>query len=567
MWYRKILILVIIMCLKANLASALAIKNITPSQNTVEQYSKFELTLEIADVYILPDDLRVEAKFTGPDGKNITVGGFYYHGNYKVRFTPTVSGRYFYKVTVQSGRYTIQSPSAGFGCVPPTKTRYGFLRSSSLDPHQLVLDSGQHFYILGENRFNIYDPDWNYGDKSVEDYISYMAENGMNTLRMFIRCARNPNDATRAGYLEQRLGYYEEDVADQLDAIIESCEKKDVYLILVAFALGFTPHDDFKNWSNNPYNKQNEGPCQTKEDFFSEAKAITYQEKKLKYIINRYGYSPNLLSIDLFNEPEWDGGIPEAWWIPWAVGRGKYLKKIDPYGHLVTLGSVGPQWNIKGYNEEDWYKDSSNDTIQWHLYGSQSVDEVAYKMRNFIRGRWYYNKPIYCGEFAWGEEPKPAYDHTHNGIWAAIMSGGGALAHSAPEYNPQTDELMTPVRAAHFKALAEFLQDVPWDKNLQYKAAGIVSNSPAVKIWALGGNDYIMGWLLDGDKKKYGQKLTGLSLTVADLAEGDYAVEWWDTRRGVLVSSETVNCRNNILKANIPPFEKDIACKIKVFVK
>jgi aryl-phospho-beta-D-glucosidase BglC (GH1 family) len=568
--YKKILILLIILlilCLKTDPASALGIKSIVPNENTVEQYNKFELTLDLFDVYVAPEDLKIEATFTGPIGGDITVGGFYSHGRYKIRFTPTATGRYFYRVTVQSGRYNLRSPLAGFNCLPVTKNKYGFLKPWKEDPHRLVFDNGQHFYILGENRFNIYAPSWNYGNKNIQSYISYMAENGMNTLRVFIRCARNPNDPTRVGYLEQKVGTYDEDTADQLDNIIEACQKNDIYVILTVFALGFTPHDDFKDWNNNPYNVQNGGPCQERTDFFNLPEAIGYQEKKLRYIVNRYGYSPNLLSIDLFNEPEWDGGISESIWIPWAIGRSEYIKKIDPYKHLVTLGSVGPQWNIRGYNEDDWYKNALNDTIQWHQYNNQSVDDVAYKMRNFIRKYWGYNKPLYCGEFAWGEEPKPAYDHTHNGIWAAIMSGGGVLAHSAPAYNTETDELMFPARAAHFKALALFLKDVPWEKNLEYKAAGIVADSPQIKVWGLSNNDYTLVWLLDGDKKKYGQKVNSLTLTVADLAEGEYIVEWWDTRQGAVIDKEKVSCRNNMLKAAIPSFEKDIACKIKAVVK
>ena len=40
--------------------------------------------------------------------------------------------------------------------------------------------------VLGENRINLYDRTWNYGQLSAEDYIRYMARNGMTTLRVFI---------------------------------------------------------------------------------------------------------------------------------------------------------------------------------------------------------------------------------------------------------------------------------------------------------------------------------------------------------------------------------------------
>lgn len=48
---------------------------------------------------------------------------------------------------------------------------------------------------------------------------------------------------------------------------------------------------------------------------------------------------------------------------------------------------------------------------------------------------------------AWGSEPKPLYDHAHVGIRSATFSGAGVLAHSAPPFNIDSDEPLTPTRA------------------------------------------------------------------------------------------------------------------------
>ncbi len=564
--YKKALPFCIILFFNVNLVFALSIKSISPNKSIVKQFERFELTLNVADISCPIDELEIIARFTGPVSKDVVVGGFPYHRKYKVRFSPTKTGRYSYKIIIKDGMNIVKSDPYDFNCIPPTEDKYGFLRKWPVNPHRLVFDSNHHFYILGENRINIYNPFWNYENKSIEQYVAYMAENGMTTLRVFIRCGRNIYDTTQCGYLEQGLGCFNEEVADRLDTVLEACEDNDIYLVLVAFALGFTPNDTFKDWGNNPYNKENKGPCNKKEEFFTNQDAITYQEKKLKYIIDRYGYSPHLLSIDLFNEPEWDGGFPEDLWIPWAIETAEYVKGIDPYGHLVTLGSVGTQWNIGEENEEEWYNNNTNDTIQWHLYGIHSPQEISYKMRDFIREYWGCNKPIYCGEFAWGQEPKPAYEHTHNGIWAGLMSGGGVLVHSAPEFTEETDELMTPERASHFIALSGFLKDVQWNKNLQYKTEDISSNLDSLKLWTLKSNDYALIWLLDGDKKKYGQRLDEVTLTLSGMLDGDYIIQWWDTRQGIVIETQKVKCINNCLKLNVPSFRKDIACKIKLFM-
>jgi len=536
----------------------LKIQDIKANKAAVNQYDKFELTLQISTIY--PHDLDIKATFIDPSLNKIVIKGFPYHENYTVRFTPTKIGEYSYKVEVSDNTETINSVFHKFTCSSSAGAEKGFLKKWPTNPHRLVFDDGSHFYILGENRMNIYIPSWNYEDKDTEEYVKYMSQNGMTTLRVFIRNAENVDDGEQHGYLEPKLGSYDESAADELDAIIQACEKYDVYLILTVFSLGFTPGDNFKNWNDNPYSKANGGPCKNKEAFFTNEKAIYFQEKKLEYIINRYGYSPHLLAIDLLNEPEWDGAFEENLWIPWAIARGNFVKKIDPYGHLVTLGSVGPQWNING-NEDDWYDSEANDAIQWHLYGVHNYKRIAYEMRNFIRKYWDKNKPIFCGEFSWGGEDKATYDHTHNGIWSALLSGGGVLAHSAPLFTPESDELMTPERAKHFKSLSDFLNGVDWGRNLEFRTQEILAKPSFLGVWCLKNEDYVLLWLLDGSSK-YGQSIEGADITLSRMPGKSYVVEWWDTREGNIVDRQVIKAENNLFTVKAPPFSKDIAGKI-----
>ncbi|MBN1899379.1 MAG: cellulase family glycosylhydrolase [Spirochaetes bacterium] len=555
---KALFIFLIITAVNFKTAFTLSIENIHVNQTIVTQYNKFELTLAISNEH--PEDLVIKGIFTDPSQKKSIIKGFPCHNQYKIRFTPVITGKYSYQIELKNKSETIISPSYEFKCLPSNRLKKGFLKKWSVNPHCLIFDNGGFFYILGENRMNIYDPSWNYKKKGIEDYIKYMKENGMSTLRIFIRNAENINDSIPHGYLEQKTGCYDDTVADQIDKIIQSCEKYDLYLILTVFALGFTPEDSFKDWGNNPYNYINGGTCKKKEDFFTNKKAIDYQEKRLEYIINRYGYSTHLLAIDLFNEPEWDCEFEEDLWIPWAIERAKFVKQIDPYNHLITLGSVGPQWNIKGH-EEKWYKNQVNDMIQWHpYYGTQSYQKIAYKMRDFIREYWDKNKPVFCGEFAWGKEDKKTYDHTHNGIWSALLSGGGVLAHSAPPFTPETDEFMTPERAKHFKSLHSFLKNIAWDKNLKFKPHEI-STPSFIKTWCLKNENYAVFWLLDGSKK-YGQLIKNTDLTIKKMADKSYIIEWWDTRKGSIVHKQKVKAKQGSINIKIPAFYKDIAGKV-----
>jgi len=45
-------------------------------------------------------------------------------------------------------------------------------------------------------------------------------------------------------------------------------------------------------WKTNAYNQINGGPCEKPNDFFTNARARTIYQKRLRYLIGRYGYSP-----------------------------------------------------------------------------------------------------------------------------------------------------------------------------------------------------------------------------------------------------------------------------------
>jgi hypothetical protein len=57
--------------------------------------------------------------------------------------------------------------------------------------------------------------------------------------------------------------------------------------------------------------------------------------------------------------------------------------------------------------------------------------------------------------------------------------------------------------------------------------------------------------------------LVGLRFAVLDLPDGDYEVEWWDTRMGQVTAKERVTSRGGRLRLRAPTFRRDIACKIR----
>ena len=91
-------------------------------------------------------------------------------------------------------------------------------------------------------------------------------------------------------------------------------------------------------WSNNPYNAANGGPCANTWDFFTNTTAKNYYKNRQRYIIARYGYSKNIQSWELFNEVDWtdDFANKQTDVTSWHNEMSTYIKSKDVYKHLVT---------------------------------------------------------------------------------------------------------------------------------------------------------------------------------------------------------------------------------------
>ncbi len=523
-----------------------------PQVEQIEQYAKFELELADGD-----DD--VSARFVEPDGDEVSVGGFDDGDRRMVRFTPVELGGYTYTVVDEAGATLADGEFESVDA-----DRAGFVR---IDPEGgypgLEHDDGSPFILLGENRINIYDPSWNWQQKDIDEYVAYMADNGMTTLRVFVfsDCENEESDdGIQPGCLEPEVGEFDPEVAQRFDEIFEAAEDEGIYVVLVPYAIGFSPDDTWKSWEDNPYSAERGGPAEDRFAFFDDAEVRDAAFERFRYVINRWGYSPNLVAIDLLNEPEWDGEISEETWTPWARQMADRIEQIDPYDHLITVGPVGLHWNIEG-DEHAWWGDERNDLVQWHRYGPDTYDvhdlaaELSFRTEESRR----HDKPIFAGEFGYGGDPSPNYDHTQVGIWSLTMSGAGALAHSAPPFNIDSDEYMTPERAAHFTALRGFLEPLLEHAPL-FPDPVRELDEPGARMWTLRGDDALALWVMAA-KEGYSDTVEDMQVDV-HLPKGSWEIEWIDDTSGEVVSTKTTTSAGQRVVLSVPDFERHIATRI-----
>ncbi|RKH57576.1 DUF5060 domain-containing protein [Corallococcus interemptor] len=518
----------------------------------VERFARFEVGFSVPGISGAPDEVRVQARFVAPSGREMDVGGFpVTGGGFRVRFTPQEVGEYRYRIQagakeVASGRF-LSRPSS----------RRGFVRRSPVSAHHLSWEDGTPFLPLGENRFNVYDPSWNQGQQSSAEYIAGMAARGMNTLRVFIftDCEREePQPGPQPGCLEPRPGVFDAEVAARYDAIFDAAEQHGLQVVLALFAVGFTPGETWKSWEDNPYSTARGGPAAMPDDFFDRPELA---ERRLRYVLARFGASPSLLAVDLLNEPEWDGNVGEATWMPWAVKLAETWHAEDPYGHLVTVGSVGLQWNVDG-DERPWYASRLDDLLQWHLYGKEfyEVHALAAELTRKVAETWGYDKPILLGEFGYGGEDRRTYDHTHVGIWVTTFCGAGVLAHSAPPFTEDSDVPMTPERGRHFRVLADYLARLPPGPPLLPMESPPASPD-GTRSWAMGRPGLQALWVM-GAEQGYGEPVSGAQVRVG-LGPGEYRITWWNDVTGEVLSREQRLVAQPEVLLSVPPFVRHAA--------
>ncbi len=106
-----------------------------------------------------------------------------------------------------------------------------------------------------------------------------------------------------------------------------------------------------------------EDPVTSPEQFVNDPVAKAYFQQRLKYIVDRWGYSPDLLAWEWFNEVNLTP-ISDQSLIPWLQEMTTYLRQWDVNCHLTTnsfaMRTISAIWDLPEL-----------DIAQKHEYSSQ----------------------------------------------------------------------------------------------------------------------------------------------------------------------------------------------------
>jgi hypothetical protein len=343
------------------------------------------------------------------------------------------------------------------------------------------------------------------------------------------------------------LGVYNQVDCFMLDELVESAHKNGIYLMLCLLTRDLY----MKHLSDD-----------SSEEYET---AIQYAKRFMRYAVARWGYSTSVAAWEYFNEI--DPGLPTN---RFYNELEDYLEKTDIYHHLLTTSTWNP-------SSKDCLL-ASLDIAQVHRYmrpgaNEEYKDEVAVVLdrQKFLR-KFAPNKPALIGEFGladtkWGLSDYMKKDtegvHVHTSLWASAFSGvSGTVMFWWWELLDQQDAYR------HYKPLSAFLSDICFAGLRQTDAE--ISNGQ-LRVLGYQGNDCAYLWVSDSRatwwkqiaESKQPEPVKDAAIKIRGLRDCTYRVEWWDTYEGKTIRSEQVLCTDDRLYVSVPPFSRDIACKIR----
>jgi hypothetical protein len=526
--------------------------NVLPSAMTLGVYRRLDVALDFEGAFSDPfdsDEVAVWAEVRTPSDTLEHVRGFlagYDEARdkylWRIRYAPREVGQHVYEVHVRTREG--EAATGPFALDVVDDGAPGFVRVSRADPTMFERSRGQFFYPFGQNVC------WT---ADYEHYFDKMRGYGGNVVRIWM-CPWHLWLEGRGG-----PGVYDLKAAENLDRIVELAERYGITILLVFDYHGMVRHD----WSRNPYNVANGGPCAVPEDFWRNEEAKRLYRRRLDYIVARWGASANVFAWELFNEVNLARRAEDADVVAWHAEMAGYLKAIDPYGHLVTTSTGDP-----GALVELW-RLAEIDFTQAHMYTPSIFDAVR---DNWLAFR-VYNKPYLIGEFGRGfrapdDQADPDGILLSAGLWLAATTpaGGNALPWWWDTYIDPNDLY------GRFAAVARFLDgedrrgrhDEFFERRLELGANG------DVRMQGIANRTSAFVYVFSPERirapKEAGSTpvlARGFVLDLDGMLDGEYTVEIWRAESGDVAQTLSASAADGRLQVPLPASAQPLGVRVK----
>jgi hypothetical protein len=562
-------------------------------------FERFEVAFDLPDRYEAPfdpDSVDVWAEFESPGGKRARADAFFFQDYYRqedaprdrlvpqgppgwrVRFTPTEPGAWRYRLRVKDASGEAQWGPGEFTALAPSAP--GFARVSKADPRFFEFDDGSPFFPIGHNVRSSFDrrmdqqfPWARRRDEGAAVYPRYferMRASGENLVEIWsaawsLGLEWSPVDRGYHG-----VGQYNLMHAWEMDRVLESAEHNGIFVNLVINNHGkFSTFSD-EEWDANPFNTANGGWLHDPGEFFTDELAFAAFRKLMRYMIARWGYSPNILGWQLWSELDLTGTERGQYMRPeiteWHRRAGRAVREMDPYDHLISTHVAG---DYQRQNPEVVALPEIDFAAVDAYYGQADPLRIVALMRATAAYNRRFGKPVLVTEFGGSSMAQGARyleETLHAALWAAPAVG----LVGAPMFwwwQLIDEENYYP----RYLALSRFMRgEDRRDPTLRPAAISCFApEGPAADVEGvcLCGPTKGYGWIFRlsafGEGAETGGSLSNLTLRIPGLTNGTYAAEFWDTAEGAIIATETARVENGAVQAPLPPLARDMAFKLR----
>jgi PKD repeat protein len=538
-------------------------------EGTPKVNNKIEGVFQINRIYenpYNPDTVAVDAVITKPDNSKDTVPCFYYvrsmpvNGKWEndstfqcwmVRFNSEQAGEHQVKLHLKdkSGEFT--SEEVAILVVPSDKK--GMVYMDAAHRQYYRHSTGEPYLPIGENVA------WsNKSDKIADyhDHLTTLGENNANMLRYWTVTFASQSLEARNGYSYYKgIGNYSQQAAGLLDSVFNIAREQDIQIMLAIWQHGILSENVNPNWDLNPYNTANGGFLSKPADFFNDEYAKYLTRNLLRYYVARWGYSTHLHSWEFFNEVDLTGNTtsnPPTWVADvddWHEEMGEYLRKIDPYDHIITTSLSGwmdhPLAAALGDNKH-------LDLLQFHSYDNDVAGGILAKF-NKLRSKT--ELPIMCGEFGKSGLAETG-DEVRRACWVGYMNNLPNLHWYWDKAIQQGWYSVYAPMAAYFEPLDLAAEGNPDPISIPVKHADSDLFAAGLKTDA--SNYYIYVY-----HKAFQTGINGAVLALEDIPFGNYKITWFDPLTGTASEPETTVLINQYVDIPLPDFSMEIALKLE----
>ena len=437
------------------------IVSVEANSERIGLYEKLELTSKLQAEYDNPYDpeqVDYRAVLRSPSGKDWTIDGFYDGDKWLIRFAPSETGSWRYRLMLTDKTGTTIGEEGSFEAVE--SDRHGWVQVGKENKRYLQQADGTGFYGVGIS----------YPWGVTELGLDAIKANGGNLITYWNGNYDSFGGSRQLESTASGIGRYDADKGKRVDEIVEMLEARGMKMNFVIW-----PHDSLADeiaskgwaatWSKNAYSSL--GPAS---EFFSDEEMWKYQEKLYRYIIARWGYSEAIATWGLICEMTgtdgWEYGDREAA-NAWLARTNDFFQAHDPYDHPTTgsmAGNRSDYWEF-GYRTLD-IADREN-------YYDLSIAAYAEDLGT----RWAaFEKPLFIGETG-NVTDADAY---RKALWSTLANG---IA-STPiwwDYTKADADMF-----AQMKSFSKFVGQIDWreERHPRKLASGVLKLSmPNRAVW------------------------------------------------------------------------------------